>query len=482
MIPLAGFMPDAPAGTKGAITGCANLVPTSTGMAPGPQRSLGSTFSSGTATGAFISKNTRGIARLVVATAANNVFEATSAGWQSVSAIAGGNEGVAFATFGNALLASSSAANVSASVYSAAVAPAAATAFAVAAGSPRANILVAAKNFVLAFDTDEALFGVSRDRWWCSAFQDALSWTINPVTQANTGRLVGTPGPITAAAMLGDVCVAYKETGAYIGREAGPPFSWQWDDVESHFGCVGKRAVCDVEGAHFVVGPDDVWLFDGTRPISVAEGKVKNWLFRGSGSVAHEIDDTYRSKTVCVYERANTRVWVFYVQAGSTTGELDSAVVYSVRTGKWGRANRAIQCALSLEGAAGQHLGSLPFYASGIAAFFSDDLQLYIVSDKLIGAVPDASTIEVADVGDDFAATYVRSVLLNYNRRTLTAVAQGFTRDELTGPSTFRQTQTQERGRFNIKQDGRFHWFRFNMAGDYEVDGYTIDSRSAGRK
>lgn len=494
MTALLGFMPDAPAGTSGAIVAGVNIVPIATGIAPGPPGvSAGiDWWGSGSVTSAIVCKNTRGVARFLIYVEGGSnpgIWERTTTDFVQdplVAPIPVG-EGVVFASFGDIVLVTSTAEKLRASIYSAGTGPTAFVSFTTSpTDAPKANILVAGKNFALAFDTDDVVFGVSRDRWWCSAFQDALSWTINPVTQANTGRLVGIPGPIKAAAMLGDVCIAYKESGAYIGREAGPPYSWQWEDVDSHFGCVGKAAVCDVDGSHFVVGPDDVWLFDGTRPVSVAEGKVKRWLFGGDGVVG-DMSVLMRHKTMCVYERENSRVWMFYVKSGvnEVTGNINRTLVYSLRTGKWGVTHRAATCAFDISNAASDSLGLMSSHI-GDLAMFSGAAGPLVVTHTTPATTPILdSSFTVGDTGDHYESSFVRGAVLNYNKFTSGAAVttQGYTRDRLQGTSTLRSSATQTAdGRLNFTQDGRWHWFTFLMANYYEVDGYTLNNRKAGRK
>ena len=42
--------------------------------------------------------------------------------------------------------------------------------FAPVAGAPKAKILAVLKGFVMAFNTSDATYGDSPDRWWCSAY------------------------------------------------------------------------------------------------------------------------------------------------------------------------------------------------------------------------------------------------------------------------------------------------------------------------
>lgn len=128
----------------------------------------------------------------------------------------------------------------------------------------------------------------------------------------------------------GEYAIAYKQRSIYLGQYVGAPTVWNWLQVPGgDAGCVGKEAICDIGGAHFFVGDDNIWIFDGTRPIPVADGYVRQFFFDNS-------NPSYRYKTICVFDRQNNRVWVFYPSLSSQTP--DSALVYVIA--KVGVANR----------------------------------------------------------------------------------------------------------------------------------------------
>ncbi|MGL4574044.1 MAG: hypothetical protein ACRCV9_04555, partial [Burkholderiaceae bacterium] len=225
MIPFAGFIPDADWTVPGAIADCVNLIPTEKGMAGGPTPIVavpGLAALPGVCRGAAVLVNTLGSRRNFAGTQ-TALYELTGSTWTNVGrvvAYTGSPEARwSFTQFGNAALAANDADVIQAST---------AGAFADIAGAPAAKILVSAKDFVIAFATNEGTFGDQPDRWWCSAFQNHTSWTPSLATQATSGRLVGSPGGITAAAMLGGYAVAYKERSLYLGQYVGSPIVWQF--------------------------------------------------------------------------------------------------------------------------------------------------------------------------------------------------------------------------------------------------------------
>jgi hypothetical protein len=482
MIKLAGFMPDADPTEPGVITACANLIPTPRGMAGGPtpvEAVAGLPALAAACRGAAVTTDTAGVRRTFAGTQ-TKLYELSGAAWTDRSR-AGDYTGSPesrwiFAPFGNLALASDGVAPIQSS---------SGLAFADIASAPVARIIVAAKDFVLAFDTVDGSFGDRSDAWWCSAFQNAASWAPSVATQATTGRLVGVPGAITAAAVLGPYVVAYKENGAYLGQYVGAPVVWQWDAVPSEFGCVGPEAVCEVDGAHIVVGPDDIYLFDGTRPRSIAEGSVRDFF---------RIDraQDYRFTTIAAFDRANSRVWIFYAGNDAVNGRPNRALVYHLRTQRWGVANRPIEAIFrfTTPGASWDTLtgtwdslsdvpwDSATWQAGARAlAFFDVVHQL-----RTLNGVSEESTLVTGDYGDDWRGSFVRRVSARFTRAPASSTLIGQTRTNQGAPFTAGGAGVFDDNAYDIRQAGRWHRFSFGFAGEVEVNALDIDLKKEGRR
>ena len=200
-------------------------------------------------------------------------------------------------------------------------------AFSDVSGAPVSKILVVAQNQVIAFNTTDATFGDSPNRWWCSALGDPDSWVPSIATQAASGQLVDTYGQIVAAERLGERVVAYKEQSMYMGTYIGPPSVWQWPLASDEIGCVGQRAVTAVDNIHFFMGTDDFYLFAGTYPQGIG-GDMREYFFQ------EEINRGHSSKSIAVYNKDHGLVYFFYVSANSG-GDIDRYVAYHIQSKKW---------------------------------------------------------------------------------------------------------------------------------------------------
>lgn len=489
MVPLLGFSPDMDPATPGIMTACTDFIPTEKGFATAPSRATavyGLAALASECRGAAVLVDTTGARRNFAGTQ-TKLYELTSATWTDRSR--GGNYTGSsenrwmFAQFGNVALATNDTEPIQ---YSAS------GAFADIATAPKARIILSAKDFVIALNTNDGTYGDQSDRWWCSAFQDYSSWTPSLSTQATTGRLVGVSGEITAGAMLGSYAVAYKELGIFVGQYVGSPVVWQWDQVPGEAGCVGPEAIADIGGAHLFVGPDNIWLFDGTRPVPIANGILRQWFF-------NNISQTFRYRTIVSFDRQNQRVWIFFPGVGSTTGKPDQAIVYHLLTKRFGVANQSVEAVFqfsapgltwdtfSSAGASWDALPSIPWdsqswqSAGRSLAVFNISHELFTLTGASAGG-----GFTTWDIGDDEQVTYADPLRIRFASSPSAGAycfAYGGTRMTSGGQATYSGASVNmSDGKLDIRQSGRWHTYAIRFVGSFEVSGLVPKFRAAGSR
>lgn len=215
------------------------------------------------------------------------------------------------------------------------------TAFADVAGAPNGKIVYTLTNRVILLNTS-GYTGSGQDGWACSSEGDYFTSALWPPAATNNaayGNLRETGGPITAGCSLGSLAIAWKRSGMWIGQDQGPPVQMAWQRIPGDYGCVGIFAWCAIEGGIFFVSPQDMYIFDGSRPRSITDG-IKATFF-----------DTYQADlnagTIeCMHDETNNRVYVFLKTAGITW-------VFNYKTLQWGKvsgfrgaSNESMQCGL----------------------------------------------------------------------------------------------------------------------------------------
>lgn len=468
---LIGWLPDADPTTPGVITDCNNLIPYQNGMKAAPtgviQTDVPALASAclGAAIGTKLDDSRR-----IFAGAATKIYELVTGSWTDRAGSAysaSADNRWTFAQFGDATLA----ANIGDYIQRSTTA-----AFATIATAPKARIIFNVGSFVMALNTIDGTYGTSPDRWWCCASFDDTSWTPSLSTLATTGRLVSNPGKITAGGRLGEYAVAYKDHAIYLGQFVGAPSVWDWIQVPGgSAGCVGPEAWCDIGGAHLFVSSDNLWIFDGSRPVPIGVGELRQWFFDNS-------EPSYRYRIKCVYDHQENNVWIFYPGLGATV--CNKAIVYHLPTKAWGAVTVDCEAALGYI-SAGVTIDGLTGVSATIDGLsgLSFDSQFWLAGGRTLSVVNNShqltsltgvnatSSFTTGDLGNDDSYSLLSKVRIRYapGYKPTTATIQSYTKategDALTPVSTGSISD----GKFDVLQSGRFHRFAVSMTGDARV-------------
>lgn len=370
--------------------------------------------------------------------------------------------------------------------------------FAAIANSPKARIVFSVPNFVIALNTQDGsgstAFGDGPDRWWCSGFQDHTAWTPALSTQCASGRLIGGGGEITAGAKFGNGFVVYKEREMWLATYVGTPFVFNFQQIPGDVGCVGPEAVVDIGGAHVFVGSDNVWLFDGTRPVSIADGKVRDSFFNSSVSLAN------LSRTRITFDRDRMLIWITFPESGDATGINSAAICYHLQTGEWGTGAVGGQALLNYvepgvtwanvastyptwDDLSAVQWDSSAWFPSGRSlAYFDTSNQLYTTTGSdialgnwLLSTKP-------------FGLPFQDSVISRVRLRGLTAsppngdVEITVLTVNTNGDLQSSTTVTMQYGDARINAVGSYHVLSFNMTGICIVHGVDVEIKPAGAR
>lgn len=484
-IKLIGYAPDVDQTIEGVITSCSAFIPTEKGMqaAPSPT-SAGAAALLATTYGAAAIRKLDNSFRVFAGTS-TDLYELISTSWNSVTRAVGGAYALSadnfwrFTQFGDATLAIAKSDQLQVSLTGA---------FSNVAGAPKASIVETVTGFVFVFDTNEAIYGDSPNRWWCAAQNNYTDWTPALATQCATGLLVSAPGRIAAARKFGEQIIVYKERAMYIGTYVGASNGiWNFQQIVGDAGCSSQEAVVNIGTAdnpvHIFMGADDFWRFDGARPVPIGSPLRK--------TVYAELDYKYSNRIKTLHDRVNSRVYFFYPSRNST-GVVDKCVVYHYRENKWGRDDRTIESAMEyLSG--GISWDTIPYATwDSIPTSLSWDSPFWTAGNLSSGIIDTTHTLYVMsgvasnssfttnDLGDDnnfYLLSRVKPVWLTApTSATLTNFYKASEGDALTQDFT----KTMILSRFDLLRSARWHRLQFNMVGDcvltdmnieYQIDG-----------
>jgi hypothetical protein len=501
--PLKGFAPDLDPTTPGIIVDCSMMVPTVKGMKGAaamvptklptlPKQSIGA------ATVQLLSGTLRAFAGM-----ADSIYESISNTWTDVTRRAASGELVAggdplnarmgestlaagdpipyrstndntwrFAQFGNVSLAVNGADPIQQSLTSGP--------FSDIPGAPTADVIDVTQGFVFVANVLDANYGERPDGWWCSGIYDQTIWTPSIASQCATGRLIDTPGEITACRALGSNIVLYKGTSFYFGTYQGPPVIWGFNVVSNQIGVFSQEAVISIGTAHIFCGNDNFYSYDGTRPLPIGD-EVKEWFFanRSPGAM-------YRMRSM--RDPRNSLCYWFFVSVDSLDQKtLDRGLVFNHRANKWGRADYIIENPFE------QVTGQMTYDSLGTFYPTWDQLPsvsynspFWVQSSRVPAVIDTAHRVQTltgatvtcglqtGEFGDDEVYTdlqYVRircvldpvsATMATRHRYTL-----GNTKDEQT------KTNVLHDGKFDVDASARWHNALFQFKGDVEIMGYA---------
>lgn len=196
---------------------------------------------------------------------------------------------------------------------------------------PKADIVIRAGDFVMAFNTVDATFGqgTRKDSWWASAIGNPASWSPSPATQAATGQLTEVSGAIKAAAFYNGAVYAFKDNAVWVGNYVGPPVMWSWQKLSGAPGCAYKRAVVAGGDSLFWAGSGTFWRYNGgSAPMDI-----------GYGRVTQQAHSSLRNPTFqfnACHDPFTQRIFWFY---GSVAANLFGYYCYDYRADKWSESN-----------------------------------------------------------------------------------------------------------------------------------------------
>lgn len=483
-ISLLGFSPDSDPSIPGVVTSCVSVVPSIRGLKGAP--SAIATTLPALASQCFGAATIRKLddSRRLFAGVATKLYEASGTLWTDVSRAVGGAYTASsdvrwrFAQFGDVSLAVEKSDVLQFSSGSGAFANLIA---------PKASIVETVNQFVFLFDTNEATYGDSPSRWWCSALGDYTSWVPAVSTQCTTGLLLSSSGRITAGRRFGDNIIVYKQRAMYLGIYQGPPTIWGFVEIPGTAGALCQEAVVNVGTPeyprHIFAGEDDFYSYDGARPIPIGTGAVKEYFFSGLSS-------NYPNRVLSAIDRKNSRVYFYYP---TSSGTIDKCLVFNYKTGRWGTDDRTVEAAVEFisGGYTYDSLGSayttyddLPnltydsqFWTSGVqspAIFDSNHLL------QTLTGVAGSCSFNTGDIGDDSQVFFVRRLKPKYLTSPTSATLTNYSKMSIGDSLIQNSTTTLSSSRFDFMKSARWHRFMHSSVGDFELNEFDLDAAQEG--
>lgn len=107
------------------------------------------------------------------------------------------------------------------------------------------------------------------------------SWDYtDPSTNATRNILAEIEGPIIDANVLGPVLIIYGYEQTWAMQADGSAAIFNYRQLPFAKGAIAANCSIQIGAMHYVFGSDDIWAHDGVSEQSIADGKVKDFVFQ----------------------------------------------------------------------------------------------------------------------------------------------------------------------------------------------------------
>lgn len=154
----------------------------------------------------------------------------------------------------------------------------------------------------------------------------------DPTNNATENPLAEMNSAIIDANRLGQAMIIYGKNEAWVMQADGSEFVYSYRRLPFSLGAINANCSIEVNNQHFVFGPNDIWTHDGTSHKSIADGRVRKYIFSSlhpSHSdrcfVAH--NENLKEISFCYYSGDSRVLW-------SSNG-CNRSAVYNYQDDKW---------------------------------------------------------------------------------------------------------------------------------------------------
>lgn len=193
----------------------------------------------------------------------------------------------------------------------------------------KAKVIRSFKNFLFALNINDNGTAYPQMVHWSSIADpgNIPIWDFNLATEESARIVLSqTDGHVLDAVSLGETMLLYKEDGIWQCPYVGGQFVFDSDPIVTSHGLYTTGAVVDIGGQHVVMGDGVVYLFDGSRPKNILDGKVAKSFF-------DQIDTAAYKKCFLTHNKSQTEVWLCFPESGETWAT--KALIWNYGNNTW---------------------------------------------------------------------------------------------------------------------------------------------------
>ena len=101
----------------------------------------------------------------------------------------------------------------------------------------------------------------------------------DPTTNATENNLTEMKGALLDALPFGNSMILYTSQEAWQMVADGSDNVYAYDRLQFDNGVINTNCVVAVDNKHYGFGPTDIWVHDGTQQVSIADGRVRKFVY-----------------------------------------------------------------------------------------------------------------------------------------------------------------------------------------------------------
>jgi hypothetical protein len=156
----------------------------------------------------------------------------------------------------------------------------------------------------------------------------------DPQTQAGENMLAGLASPLVDAVTLRDACILYANQATWAMTATGGSDIFAFRLLFERRGIIGTNAAMDMDGMHYCLGDQDIWMHDGVTARSIVANRIRNRVFR-------HLDRRLKGRCFVTTDQTRRLVYFCYPSAepglkfSTADGGCNVAAVYHVDSQAW---------------------------------------------------------------------------------------------------------------------------------------------------
>ena len=160
------------------------------------------------------------------------------------------------------------------------------------------------------------------------------SWDATDATKsAGFIDLVQIPTEIKDGLSLGSNFIIYSSDQTWLMEFIGGQFIFQTRKLFNDAGVINQNCVVEADGRHFVFGPHDIYLHDGTTKQSICDERVKSFIYdninNNNADVCFALHNPTLNEIMFCYQSGDADV------AFTNANRCNRAAVYNYRNNTW---------------------------------------------------------------------------------------------------------------------------------------------------